>query len=62
MVSTELSVTHLRVRKAQRRAIQLPRFQVFDGAVRIVIEAQSEEDARYLCSEMGWELICACEG
>jgi hypothetical protein len=26
-----------------------------------VIEAQSQEDAHYLCSEMGWELICACE-
>jgi hypothetical protein len=25
-------------------------------------EAQSEDDARYLCIEMGWEFICACEG
>ena len=28
---------------------QLPRFHVFDGAVRIVIEAHSEDDALGLC-------------
>jgi hypothetical protein len=44
--------------KVERRLLQ---FHVFDGACRVVIEAQSEEDASYLCSEMGWELICACE-
>jgi hypothetical protein len=33
-----------------------------DGSTRIVVEAQSEEDAQYLCREMGWELICAWEG
>jgi hypothetical protein len=38
------------------------RFQVFDGKWRIIIEAQSEDDAHYLCTEMGWELICCCEG
>ena len=49
-------------RKAKRTETKLPRFHVFDGASRVVIEAQSEEDAFYLCIEMGWELICACEG
>jgi hypothetical protein len=58
----ELSVTHLRFVEADRVEIQLPQFHVFDGSSRIVIEAQSEEDAHYLCSEMGWELICAFEG
>lgn len=57
-----LSVTHLQLGEADRVEIQLPRFHVFDGASRIVIEAQSEEDALCLCSEMGWELICACDG
>ena len=57
----ELSATHLRVGVADQDEIQLPRFHVFDGASRIVIEAHSEEDALYLCSEMGWELLCACD-
>ena len=62
MQNIELSVTHLRFREAEQVEIQLPRFCVFDGSSRVVIEARNEEDARYLCREMGWELICACEG
>jgi hypothetical protein len=58
--SIEPSVTHLRSVKAVE--IKLPQFHVFDGSWRIVIEAQSEDDARYLCIEMGWEFICAREG
>jgi hypothetical protein len=57
----ELSVTRLHLAKANRAETRLLRFHVFDGACRIVIEARSEEDAAYLCSELGWELICACE-
>jgi hypothetical protein len=57
----ELSVAHLAFVEADRVEIQLPRFHVFDGSSRVVIEAPSEEDALYLCSEMGWELICACD-
>ena len=49
-------------RQAERAEIQLVRFHVFDGATRIVIEVPREDDARYLCNEMGWELICCCEG
>jgi hypothetical protein len=37
------------------------RFCVLDGFLRIVIEAASEQDARYLCQEMGWEFICQCD-
>ena len=62
MQNIELSVTYLRFREAEQVEIHLPRFCVFDGSSRMVIEAQHEEDARYLCAEMGWELICACEG
>jgi len=60
MLRIEPSVS--RQRKADRADIQLLRFQVFDGTWRIIIEAQSEDDAHYLCTEMGWELICCCEG
>jgi hypothetical protein len=62
MQNIELSATYLRFREAEQVEIQVPRFCVFDGSSRMVIEAQHEEDARYLCAEMGWELICACEG
>jgi hypothetical protein len=41
--------------------ITLMRFHVFDVATRIVIEMRNQEDARCLCAEMGWELICCCE-
>ena len=57
----ELSVTHVRILEADRVEVQLPRFCVFDGSSRIVIEAQNRADAHYLCSEMGWEFICACD-
>jgi hypothetical protein len=58
--SIEPSVAYLRFVEAVE--IKLPRFHVFEGSSRIVIEAQSEDDARYLSIEMGWEFICACEG
>ena len=61
MPRTELSVTHVRILGAHGVEVQLPHFCVFDGSFRIVIEAQNGEDAHYLCSEMGWEFICACD-
>jgi hypothetical protein len=57
----ELSITRLHLTKADKAEIRLLQFHVFDGACRVVIEARSEEDVACLCSEMGWELICACE-
>jgi hypothetical protein len=47
--------------EADRVETRLLQFHVFDGACCVVIEARSEEDAAYLCSEMGWELIGACD-
>ena len=60
MASIEL--TFADVTTARRRVrLQLQQFIVFDGSVRVVIEARNAEDARCLCIEMGWEFICACE-
>ena len=56
----ELSATRLHLTEAVSVETRLLQFHVFDGACRVVIEARSEEDAAYLCSEMGWELIGAC--
>jgi hypothetical protein len=46
-----------------KRRVRLPlqQFLVFDGSTRVVVEARNAEDARCLCNEMGWELICACD-
>ena len=52
----------LQIHEAKQAKTRVLQFHVFDGACRIVIEAGSEEDALCLCSEMGWELICACDG
>jgi len=57
----ELSITPLHLTKADKAETRLLQFHVFDGAHRVVIEAESQQDAHFLCSEMGWELICACD-
>jgi len=57
----ELSVTRLHLTEANKVETRLLQFHIFDGACRVVIETRSEKDAARLCSEMGWELICACE-
>jgi hypothetical protein len=46
-----------------RRHRQKPvvRFFALEGAMRVVIEADSEDDARYLCREMSWDFICLCD-
>ena len=60
-IPLELCIARLQLAQPNKVETRLLQFHVFDGACRVVIEAQSEEDASYLCSEMGWELICACE-
>ena len=60
MPSLELSLAHLQ--QETWKEAELPRFHVFDGSTRIVIEAHDHADAFCLCIEMGWELICACDG
>ena len=56
----ELSTTRLHLAGANKVETRLLQFHVFDSSCRIVIEAQSEEEAAYLCVEMGGELISAC--
>jgi hypothetical protein len=36
-------------------------FCALDGTVRVVIEADSEDDARYLCRDMAFEFIGLCD-
>ncbi len=49
------------VRVRARRAPSRVRFCALDGPVRVVIEADSEFDARCLCREMGFEFIGLCD-
>jgi hypothetical protein len=57
-IATELSIGVVRVRRP--RALSRVRFCALDGPVRVVIEADSEDDARYLCREMRWDFIGLC--
>jgi hypothetical protein len=59
-IATERSVGVVRVRKY--RAPAGVQFFAFDGTMRVVVEADSEDDARYLCREMRWEFVCLCDG
>ena len=57
-IATEFAIGVIRVRRPRpRRAV---RFCALDGPVRVVIEADNEDDARYLCWEMRWEFIGLC--
>jgi hypothetical protein len=58
-IATELSVGVVRVRR--HRAPARVRFCALEGSVRVVIEADSEDDARCLCREMQWEFIGFCD-
>jgi hypothetical protein len=60
MSTLELSLTN--AREDVSMEAELPRFHVFDGSTRLVIEAHDQEDALCLCVEMGWEFVCCCEG
>ncbi|HEX2447736.1 MAG TPA: hypothetical protein VHK26_06070 [Methyloceanibacter sp.] len=58
-IATERSPGLVRVRK-QRFPVRL-RFCALDGSIRVIVEADNEDDARYLCREMRWEFICLCD-
>jgi len=44
-----------------RRAPPSVRFCALEETVRVVIEADSEDDARYLCRDMAFEFIGLCD-
>ena len=43
------------------RAVSRVRFCALDGTVRVVIEADSEDDARCLCRDLAFEFIGLCD-
>lgn len=48
----------VRIRKRLKTGV---RFYAFDGTVCVQIEADSEEDARYLCREVKLDFIGLCQ-
>jgi hypothetical protein len=48
------------MRLARRRAASV-RFYALDGTLCVLIEADSEDDARYLCRDVRLEFIGLCE-
>jgi hypothetical protein len=48
------------LRSRARRAVRV-RFYALDGTLCVLIEADSEEDARYLCRDFSFEFIGLCE-
>ncbi|MGH6867100.1 MAG: hypothetical protein ACREDO_13280 [Methyloceanibacter sp.] len=52
-----VGVVSVRARRGQAPL----RFCALDGTIRVVIEADSEDDARCLCREMRFEFICLCD-
>jgi hypothetical protein len=61
LIDTEtLSAGAVRVRRSNGSLVV--RFFALDGSARVVVEADNEDDARYLCREMGWDFICLCDG
>jgi hypothetical protein len=60
IATEQIAIGVVRVRR--RQMPERVRFCALDGAVRVVIEADSEDDARHLCREMRWEFIGLCHG
>jgi hypothetical protein len=59
-IAAERSVGVIRTRK--RVAPARVRFYAVDRSVCVMIEADSEDDARYLCQETRLEFVCLCDG
>ncbi len=62
--AAEKMTAHVTVGVARVRTRWTParvRFCALDGSLRVVIEADSEFDARCLCREMGFEFIGLCD-
>ena len=63
-IATERFLTHVAVgvtRARQRRTTSRVLFCALDGPVRVLIEADGEDDAHCLCREMAFEFICLCD-
>jgi hypothetical protein len=56
--SETIGLQPARIRKRRQAFI---RFYALDGTLCVLVEADSEEDARYLCRDVRLEFIGLCE-
>jgi hypothetical protein len=56
--SENVGLAAARIRRQRQTSI---RFYALDGTLCVLIEANSEEDARYLCRDIRLEFIGLCE-
>jgi hypothetical protein len=54
-------IAAVRIRRRVARRAQCVRFYALDGALCVLVEADSEDDARYLCRDVRIEFIGLCE-
>jgi hypothetical protein len=59
LATERMHVSVVRV-DARRKAARV-QFCALDGDMRVVIEADSEDDARFLCAEAGLEFVGLCD-
>ena len=59
LATERMHVSVIRVEKREKP----PRVQfcALEGDMRVVIEADSEDDARFLCDEVGLEFVGLCD-
>jgi hypothetical protein len=62
-IAAERMQTHVAVGivKVRRRSPSRVRFWALDGTIRVVLEADSEDDARCLCRDMDFDFIGLCD-
>ncbi len=62
-IAAERMQSHVAVSavEVRRRAPSPVQFVALDGSLRVVIEADSEDDARCLCRDMGYEFLGFCD-
>jgi hypothetical protein len=59
LLTERMSVSVLRA--AKRRKPARIKFCALEGPMLVVIETDSEDDARALCADMGLEFVCLCD-
>ena len=59
MAKTSTETVGLRALRVRRRTTSV-RFYALDGTLCVLVEADSEEDARYLCRDVRLEFIGVC--
>jgi hypothetical protein len=60
MGRTRAETAGLAVIRVRRRRLGRIRFYALDGTLCVQIEADSEEEARYLCRELRFDFIGLC--